>query len=172
MNSDSNLALSSRLSIGDYIPHTLIETTEQRLDIQSKAGEPNVFVVLSEAHGALASQALGLTLPYRHFVLTETASDSAQHKRIFPNAAFCRLFLHPLVPISAFVTDANLKIVDYVDAQNLDELQAELAEIRVPTLNLPAPVLVIPNAIDEWQHYRRAIANNVSARCAVASTDS
>ena len=26
--------------------------------------------------------------------------------------------------------------------------------------------------LSEWMHYRRAIANNVSARCAVASTDS
>ena len=149
MNSDSKLALSSRLSIGDYIPHALIETAEQRLDIQSKAGEPNIFVVLNEAHCALAPQALGLAFPYRHFVLTETASDSTQHKRVFSSAALCRLFLHPLVPISAFVTDANLKIVDYVDAQNLEELQAEFAEIRVPTLNVPAPVLIIPNAIDE-----------------------
>ena len=87
MQSDSNLALSSRLSIGDYIPHALIETTEQRLDIQSKAGEPNIFVVLSEAHGALAPQALGLAFPYRHFVLTETASDSTQHKRVFSSVA-------------------------------------------------------------------------------------
>ena len=149
MDSDSNLALSSRLSIGDYIPHTIIETAEQRLDVQSKAGEPNIFVVLDEAHCALAPQALALSFPYRHFVLTKTAPDSTQHPRVFSSAAFCRLFRHPLVPISAFVTDANLKIVDYVDAQNLDELQAEFAEIRVPTSNMPAPVLVIPNAIDE-----------------------
>ena len=130
MHSDSNLALSSRLSIGDYIPHALIETTEQRLDIQSKAGEPNIFVVIKQSHLALSLQAIRLSLPYRHFVLIEQAPEES-HPRLFTSKALCQLFLHPLVPISAFVTDHNQKIVDFVDAQNLEELRTELDQICV-----------------------------------------
>ena len=51
--------------------------------------------------------------------------------------------------MSAFVTDSNLKIVDFVDAQTLEELQTELSQITVKPANIPAPVLVIPHAIDE-----------------------
>ena len=145
---DSNLTQSSRLSIGDYIPNAFIESDENRLDIQVKAGEPNIFVVIKGSHTALAQGAANLKLPYRHFVITEDAID-LEHSRLFASAEFSSLFLHPLVPLSAFVTDANLKVVDFVDAQTLEELEAEVAQIKVVPRNLPAPVLVIPDAIDE-----------------------
>ena len=148
MQGDSNLTQSSRLSIGDYIPNALIESDEHRLDIQVKAGEPNIFVVIKRSHTALAQGAANLKLPYRHFVITEGATD-LEHSRLFANSEFSSLFLHPLVPLSAFVTDANLKVVDFVDAQNLEELEAEVAQIKVVPRNLPAPVLIIPDAIDE-----------------------
>ena len=145
---DSNLTQSSRISIGDYIPNAFIESDEHRLDIQVKAGEPNIFVVIKGSHMALAQGAANLKLPYRHFVITEDATG-LEHSRLFASAEFSSLFLHPLVPLSAFVTDANLKVVDFVDAQNLEELEAEVAQITVVPRNLPAPVLVIPDAIDE-----------------------
>ena len=148
MQSDSNLTQSSRLSIGDYIPNALVESSEHRLDIQVKAGEPNIFIVIKRSHTALAQGAAHLKLPYRHFVITEEATEF-EHWRLFASAELSTLFLHPLVPLSAFVTDANLKVVDFVDAQNLKELEAEVAEIEVATRNLPAPALVIPDAIDE-----------------------
>ena len=140
--------ISSRLSIGDYLPHALIETEESVLDIQVKAGEPNIFVVIKHSHTPLAHSAVNLKLPHRHFVVTEEATDF-EHPRLFSSPEFSALFLHPLIPLSAFVTDANLKIVDFVDAQNLQELEAEVAQIKVTARNLPAPVLVIPDAIDE-----------------------
>lgn len=145
---DSNLTQSSRLSIGDYIPNAFIESDEHHLDIQVKAGEPNIFVIIKRSHTSLAQGAASLKLPYRHFVITEDAAD-LEHSRLFASAEFSSLFIHPLVPLSAFVTDANLKIVDFVDAQNLEELIAEVAQIKVVPRNLPAPVLVIPDAIDE-----------------------
>ena len=145
---DSNFNLSSRLSVGDYIPQALLEGNEHRLDIQSKAGEPNIFVVIKQSHLALSLQAIRLSLPYRHFVLTEQAPEES-HPRLFTSKALCELFFHPLVPMSAFVTDHNLKVVDFVDAQNLEELCTEFDNIHVPSPELPAPVLVIPNAIDE-----------------------
>ena len=145
---DSNLTQSSRLSIGDYIPNAFIESEEHRLDIQVKAGEPNIFVVIKRSHTALAQGAANLKLPYRHFVITEDATG-LEHSRLFTSAEFSSLFLHPLVPLSAFVTDANLKVVDFVDAQNLEELEAEVAQIKVVPRNLPAPVRIIPDAIDE-----------------------
>ena len=116
---DSNFNLSSRLSVGDYIPQALLEGNEHRLDIQSKAGEPNIFVVIKQSHLALSLEAIRLSLPYRHFVLTEQAPEES-HPRLFTSKALCELFFHPLVPMSAFVTDHNLKIVDFVDAQNLE----------------------------------------------------
>ena len=51
--------------------------------------------------------------------------------------------------MSAFITDSNLKIVDFVDAQTLEELKTELSQITVKPTNIPPPVLVIPHAIDE-----------------------
>ena len=42
-----------------------------------------------------------------------------------------------------------MKIVDFVDAQTLEELQEELAGFTLPSTESPAPVLVINNAIDE-----------------------
>lgn len=148
MQSDSSLTPSSRLSIGDYIPNALIESKDHRLDVQAKAGEPNIFVIIKRSHMALAHNAVNLKLPYRHFVVTEDELD-IEHSRLFSSSAFSALFLHSLIPISAFVTDANLKIVDFVDAQNLEELEAEIAQVEVSARNLPAPVLVIPDAIDE-----------------------
>ena len=99
------------------------------LDIQVKAGEPNIFVVIKPSHTALAQGAANLKLPHRHFVITEEATDF-EHPRLFSSPEFSALFLHPLIPLSAFVTDANLKIVDFVDAQNLEELEAEVAQIK------------------------------------------
>ena len=140
--------ISSRLSIGDYLPHAQIEKGDNLLDLQAKAGEPNIFIVIKRSHTALAQGAANLKLPYRHFVITEDATD-LEHSRLFASAEFSSLFLHPLVPVSAFVTDANLKVVDFVDAQNLEELEAEVSQIKVAPRNLPTPVLVIPDAIDE-----------------------
>ena len=140
--------ISSRLSIGDYLPHALITTGEHVLDVQVKAGEPNIFVFIKHSHMAQAQRATNLKLPYRHFVLTEEVTDF-EHPRLFSSHEFSALFLHPLIPLSAFVTDANLKIVDFVDAQNLEELEAEVAQIKVTARSLPAPVLVIPDALDE-----------------------
>ena len=140
--------ISSRLSIGDYLPHAQIETGDNILDVQAKAGAPNIFVIIKRTHLALAQDAANLKLPYRHFVITEDAI-ALKHSRLFASAEFSTLFLHPLIPLSAFVTDTNLKLVDFVDAQNLEELEAEVAQINVATTKLPAPVLVIPDAIDE-----------------------
>ena len=71
------------------------------------------------------------------------------HSRWFHSAEFCDLFQHELAPISAFITDSNLKINDFVDAQSLEELQKELEDFSLVSTESPAPVLVINNAIDE-----------------------
>ena len=85
MQSDSNLTQSSRLSIGDYIPNALVESSEHRLDIQVKAGEPNIFIVIKRSHTALAQGAAHLKLPYRHFVIKEEATKF-EHSRLFASA--------------------------------------------------------------------------------------
>ncbi|MGB1273699.1 MAG: 2OG-Fe(II) oxygenase [Luminiphilus sp.] len=145
---DPMLEYSTRMSIGDYVPYAYINTSERVFDVQGKAGEPNILLFLKDSHLELTRRALQLRLPFRHFVFTPSLMDIV-HSRWFHSAEFCNLFQHELAPISAFVTDANLKIVDFVDAQTLEELQEELAGFSLPNNESPAPVLVINNAIDE-----------------------
>ena len=145
---DPTQELSTRLSVGDFIPYAVIKTGERIFDVQGKAGESNIFIFLKETQGALAESALKLRLPYRHFVFS-TAGTDLDHGRYFESHSFCALFTHDLAPMSAFITDSNLKIVDFVDAQTLEELSTELSQITVKPTNIPPPVLVIPHAIDE-----------------------
>ena len=145
---DPTKELSTRLSVGDFIPYAVIKTGERIFDVQGKAGESNIFIFLKETQGALAESALKLRLPYRHFVFS-TAGTDLDHGRYFESDSFCALFTHDLAPMSAFITDSNLKIVDFVDAQTLEELSTELSQITVKPTNIPPPVLVIPHAIDE-----------------------
>ena len=109
---------STRLSTGDFVPYAVIKTGERIFDAQGKAGETNIFIFLSETHGALADSALKLRLPYRHFVFS-AAPTSVDHGRYFESHSFCALFTHDLAPMSAVITDNNLKIVNFVDAQTL-----------------------------------------------------
>ena len=126
---DSNLTQSSRFRLVTIFPTLLSSRTNTDLIFRSKQASPTSFVVIKRSHTALAQGAAYLKLPYRHFVITEDATG-LEHSRLFTSAEFNSLFLHPLVPLSAFVTDANLKVVDFVDAQNLEELEAEVAQIK------------------------------------------
>ena len=139
---------STRMSTGDYVPYAHITTNERIFDVQAKAGEPNILLFLKDSHLKLTERALQLRLPFRHFVFTP-ASLKIDHSRWFHSAEFCDLFKHELAPISAFITDSNLKINDFVDAQSLEELQKELEDFSLVSTESPAPVLVINNAVDE-----------------------
>ena len=145
---DPNLNYSTRMSTGDYVPYAYIDTSARIFDVQGKAGEPNILLFLKDSHLELTGRALQLRLPFRHFVFTPSLVDM-EHGRWFKSAEFCNLFQHELAPISAFITDSNLKIVDFVDAQNLKELQEELEDFILPNNESSAPVLVINDAIDE-----------------------
>ena len=136
------------MSTGDYVPYAYITTCERTFDVQGKAGEPNILLFLKDSHLELTANALQMRLPLRHFVFTPSPID-IEHGRWFHSAEFCHLFQHELAPISAFITDSNLKVVDFVDAQTLEELQEELLGFTLPSNESPAPVLVISNAIDE-----------------------
>ncbi|MEC7095496.1 MAG: 2OG-Fe(II) oxygenase [Pseudomonadota bacterium] len=145
---DPTVDYSTRMSTGDYVPYAHINTCERVFDVQGKAGEPNILLFLKDSHLELTARALQMRLPFRHFVFTPSSID-IEHGRWFHSAEFCHLFQHELAPISAFITDSNLKVVDFVDAQTLEELHEELAGFTFPSNESPAPVLVINNAIDE-----------------------
>lgn len=139
---------SSRIAIGDYIPYAYIENGRHVFDAQAKAGQPNLLIFLWVESDATARKALSVKCQYRTFVFTPTdlGIDSG---RYFSDHQFCSLFHHELIPCSAYLVDNNLKVIDFVDAQGIDELEQEVSSITVPQKESPAPVLIINDAIDE-----------------------
>ena len=137
---------STRMSTGDYVPYAYITTCERTFDVQGKAGEPNILLFLKDSHLELTANALQMRLPLRHFVFTPSPID-IEHGRWFHSAEFCHLFQHELAPISAFITDSNLKVVDFVDAQTLEELHEEAGHHR--------PCGVAEDVVDEQRNGAR-----------------
>ncbi len=143
-----DIQYSSKLEVGDYIPHFYIEKGEHKLDMQVKASNHNLLIFVNAALSPTEiSATLRVSRGYYTFVISET-DVGIPHERLFHDPHVYRVFMPADAMYGVFLCDRNLKLIKIAIGNDFTALLEQIPpQSTLTPRNVPAPLLIIPEVI-------------------------